>query len=68
MFHLWSFFVKLGELEIVPNCLKEAYLPEMVCYKERNLSFCTLCGVWGDDFHKKFQILEEQSFHFVLFH
>ena len=26
----------------------------MVCFKEQNLSFCTFCGVWGDDFHKKF--------------
>ena len=25
---------------------------------EQNLSFCTLYGMWGDDFHKKFQILE----------
>ena len=30
----------------------------MICYKEGILSFCTLYGVWGDDFHKKFQILE----------
>ena len=34
----------------------------MVCYKEQNLSFCTLYGVWGDDFHKKFQILEKKIF------
>ena len=40
----------------------------MVCYEERNLSFCILYGVWGDDFHKKIQILEEKNFHFVLFH
>ena len=39
----------------------------MVCYKERNLSFCTLYGVWGDDFHKNFQILEKKI-DFVLFH
>ena len=31
--------------------------------------FCTLYGVWGDDFHKKFQILEEKkfSFYFITF-
>ena len=32
----------------------------MVCYKKQNLSFCTLYGVWGDDFQfykKKFFIL-----------
>ena len=42
----------------------------MVCYKERNLSFCTLCGVCGDDSHNKFQILEEKifiSFYFIDF-
>ena len=38
----------------------------MVCYKERNLSFCFLYGVWGDDFHKKFQIFEEKIF--ILFY
>ena len=54
-------------MEIVPNWLKEAYLLQLVCYKERNLSFCTLYGVWGDDFHKKFHILEKKIF-FVLFH
>ena len=38
----------------------------MVYYKERNLSICTLYGVWGDDFHKKFQILEKKiSFCFI---
>ena len=41
----------------------------MICYKERNLLFCTLYGVWGDDFHqKKIQILEEKKFHFISFH
>ena len=39
----------------------------MVCYKERNLSLCTLYGVWGDDFHKKFQNLEEKKFSFYFF-
>ena len=48
--------------------MNEAYLPYMICYTEQNLSFCTLYGVWGDDFHKKFQILEKKKFHFVLFH
>ena len=39
----------------------------MICYKERNLLFCTLYGVWGDDFHqKKIQILEKKNF--ILFH
>ena len=50
---------------IVPNWLNEAYLPELICYKERNISFCNLNGVWGDDFHKKFQILEKN---FILFY
>ena len=36
-----------------------------VSKKERNLSFCTLYGVWGYDFHKKFQILEKS---FILFY
>ena len=39
----------------------------MICCKERNLSFCILYGVWGYDFHKKFQILEKK-FHFILLH
>ena len=38
----------------------------MICYKERNLSFCTLYGVWGDDFNKIFQILEKKIF--ILFY
>ena len=25
----------------------------MICYKERNLFFCSLYGVWGDDFQRK---------------
>ena len=29
-------------------------------------SFCTLYGVWGEDFHKKFWFLEENNF--ILFH
>ena len=29
--------------------------------------FCTLYGVWGDDFPKKFQNLEKKV-HFILFH
>ena len=33
---------------------------------EQNLSFCTLNGVWGDDFRIKFKILEKKSFHFFL--
>ena len=38
----------------------------MICYKERNLSFCTLYEVWGDDFHIKFQIFEKKIF--ILFY
>ena len=26
------------------------------------LLYCTLYGVWGDDFHKKFQNLEKKNF------
>ena len=38
----------------------------MMCYKERKLSFCTLYGVWRDDFPKKFQNSEKKiSFHFI---
>ena len=38
----------------------------MICYKERNLSFCTLHGVWGGViFKNKFQILEKK-FYFIL--
>ena len=38
----------------------------MICYKEQKLCFCTLYGVWGDDFQKKLQILEKKiSFYFV---
>ena len=37
----------------------------MVFYKERNLTFCTLNGVWGDDFHKKFQIQKKKLFYFI---
>ena len=34
----------------------------------RNLSFCTLYGVWVDNFHKKFRILEKKvSFNFITF-
>ena len=33
-------------------------MPKLVWYKERILSFCTLYGVWEDDFQKKIQILE----------
>ena len=39
-------------------------MPLLICYKERNLYFCTVNGVWGDDFHKKFQILEKKKFSF----
>ena len=38
----------------------------MICYKEQNLSFCTLYGVWGDNFQKKIQILEKKNFPFIL--
>ena len=30
----------------------------------RNLSFCTLYGVWGDDFHEKLQTSKKNSFYF----
>ena len=40
------------KVEIVPNLLKEAYLPQLICYYERNLSLGILYGVWGD-FRKK---------------
>ena len=35
----------------------------------RNLFYCKLYGVWGDDFQRKFQILEKEkcSFHFITF-
>ena len=33
---------------------------------ERNLSFYTLYGVWGDDFHKSLQILEKNFIIFFL--
>ena len=42
----------------------------MICYKERNLSFCTLYGVQGDDFYLKFSNLKKKfvfSFCFVTF-
>ena len=40
----------------------------MIGYKELNLSFCTLNGVWGDDFHKKFQISRKIFFlNFITF-
>ena len=37
-------------------------------YKERKLSFCTLYGAWGDDFHKKFQILEKKNLFYFISH
>ena len=39
----------------------------MICYKERNLSFCTLNGVWGDDFYFK-KILIQKKKNFILFY
>ena len=33
----------------------------------KSIFLYTLYGVWGDDFHKKFQILEKKI-HFILFH
>ena len=39
----------------------------MICYWEQNLSFCTLNGVWGDDFHKVNLKLEKEFILFLLY-
>ena len=39
----------------------------MICYNERNPFFCTLYGVWGDDFIQKIQI-QDFFFNFKLLH
>ena len=37
----------------------------MICYKEQNLSLCSLYGVWGEDFYRKNANLEKKvSFYF----
>ena len=44
----------------------------MIYYNDRNVFFCTLDGLWGDNFIKKFQILEKKRsfifFMLLLFH
>ena len=44
-------------------------MPILICYKERNLSFCTLYGVWGDDFYLKNSNFRGKKFsiHFISF-
>ena len=41
----------------------------MICYKERNLSFSSLYGVWGDDFNKKISNFRRKKipFYFITF-
>ena len=43
------------------GCLKQAHLPYLNCNKERNLSFCTLYGVWGDKGPEKFHFFSHSS-------
>ena len=42
-------------------------MPLGICYREQNLFFCTLYGVWGDDLNEQFQILEKKFFIFFYF-
>ena len=50
-------------LEIVPNWLKEAYLPQLISYKERNLPFVLYMACGGMIFTN----LKFYFFCFILF-
>ena len=53
---------------MVLNWLKEAYLPYLICYKERNLSVCSFLACRGMVFIKKISVFRKKNVHFVLFH
>ena len=66
----WIVCILLAELsEFQIGCIVCGRIvwTRLICYKEQNLSFCTLYGMWGMIFIKKSQILEK-NFHFILFH